>query len=115
MPTVAPQVDEPSSANHVDASPDLGETENSNHRAHLSEALAGLATGLTIPSPALPTTSNEGAAAYGRPNRVAITAERFLAGLQPKIEKAAEAAILAAVAKHLDPALQPAGNSNAPA
>jgi len=111
IPTVAPPVDEPSLTNQVDASPDFSEIEDSHHRAHLSEALAGLATGLTIPSPAMPTTSTEGAAAYARPNRVSITAERFLAGLQPKIEKAAETAILAAVSKHLAPAVHAAVNS----
>src|SRR6267154_4434520 len=119
-------------------------------RMHLSEALAGLAPSITLPSPALPTTSKlnsgftstnpearlnaevpsaspesqlnagfvgtnpetrESAAAYSRPNRVAITPERLLAALQPKIEKAAETAILAALAKHLAPALHAAVNS----
>ena len=119
-------------------------------RMHLSEALAGLAPSITLPSPALPTTSKlnsgsagsnpesrlnaeipnagresqlhaefvstnpetrESAAAYARPNRVAITPERLLAALQPKIEKAAEAAILNAVAKHLAPVLHAAVNS----
>ena len=119
-------------------------------RMHLSEALAGLAPSITLPSPALPTTSKlnsgfastnsesrlnaeipsaspesqlnagfvstnpetrENAAAYSRPNRVAITPERLLAALQPKIEKAAEAAILDAVAKHLAPTLHAAVNS----
>jgi hypothetical protein len=119
-------------------------------RMHLSEALAGLAPSITLPSPALPTTSKlnsgfastnpesrlnaeissagresqlnaefvstnpetrEGTAAYSRPNRVAITPERLLAALQPKIEKAAEAAILNAVAKHLAPVLHAAVNS----
>ncbi len=119
-------------------------------RMHLSEALAGLAPSITLPSPALPTTvklnsgfattnpesrlngeipsaspesqlnpgfvstnpeTRENAAAYSRPNRVAITPERLLAALQPKIEKAAEAAILDAVAKHLAPALHAAVNS----
>jgi hypothetical protein len=42
---------------------------------------------------------------------VAITPERLLAALQPKIEKAAETAILAAVNKHLTPALHAAINS----
>ena len=50
-------------------------------------------------------------AAYVKPNRVAITPERLLAGLQPKIEKAAEIAILTAVSKHLTPALHAAVNS----
>ncbi len=113
-----------------------GETD----RRVLSEALAGLATTMTIPSPALPTppksssvtvstdpatqiqagakagetvtTSNaEAAAAYLKPSRVAITPEKFLAALQPKIEKAAETAILTAVNKHLSPALHAAVNS----
>jgi len=106
-------------------------------RRHLSEALAGLAPPITMPSPALPTTAKvnaesegansetplnggfaaatpearEAAAAYSRPNRVAITPERLLAALQPKIEKAAETAILTAVSKHLSPALHAAVNS----
>jgi hypothetical protein len=50
-------------------------------------------------------------AAYVKPNRVAITPERLLAGLQPKIEKAAEIAILTAVSKHLTPALHAAVSS----
>ncbi len=93
-------------------------------RMHLSEALAGLAPSITMPSPALPTTSktnagfasataetSESAAAYARPNRVSITPERLLAALQPKIEKAAETAILTAISKHLAPALHAAVNS----
>jgi hypothetical protein len=100
-------------------------------RRDLSNALAGLAPSITEPSPALPTTAktaagpqlNAGvantnsapvesaAAAYARPNRVAITPERLLAALQPKIEKAAETAILAAISKHLPPALHAAVNS----
>jgi hypothetical protein len=51
------------------------------------------------------------APAYERPNRVAITPEKLLAALQPKIEKAVETAILAAVSKHLSPALHAAINS----
>jgi len=93
-------------------------------RRDLSEALAGLAPSITMPSPALPTTAKvgagpapanpgiaESAAAYSRPNRVAITPERLLAALQPKIEKAAETAILTAISKHLPPALHAAVNS----
>ena len=80
-------------------------------RQFLSEALAGLAPSMTPASPAMPTTSTDGATAYTRPNRVTITPEKLLAALQPKIEKTAEAAILAAVAKHLAPALQAAINS----
>jgi hypothetical protein len=140
--------------------------ETGNERMHLTQALAGLAPTMTMPSPAMPTTSknsapaanlntetqiNKGpastasatissagfsgaspatlsnpsfvsaspaglptrdtAAAYARPNRVAITPERLLAALQPKIEKAAEAAMLSAVSKHLAPALHTAVNS----
>ncbi|HEY1423718.1 MAG TPA: hypothetical protein VGF20_09710 [Candidatus Acidoferrum sp.] len=127
--------------------------ETGNERMHLTQALAGLAPTMTMPSPAMPTTSKnsapaanlstetqvntrpsstnsatisssgfvstnpttlptrESAAAYVRPNRVAITPERLLAALQPKIEKAAEMAILSAVSKHLAPALHTAVNS----
>ena len=94
------------------------------NRRDLSEALAGLAPSLGMSSPALPTTAKsdaglastnpetlESAAAYSRPNRVAITPERLFAALQPKIEKAAETAILTAVSKHLAPALHAAVNS----
>jgi hypothetical protein len=106
-------------------------------RMHLSEALAGLAPSISPPSPMPPTSpkvnggfasanpearlnpevpsvgpeASESSAAYARPNRVAITPERLLAALQPKIEKAAETAILAALAKHLGPALHAAVNS----
>jgi hypothetical protein len=93
-------------------------------RRDLSDALAGLAPSITMPSPALPTTAKasaapatpnpailESAAAYSRPNRVAITPERLLAALQPKIEKAAETAILTAISKHLPAALHAAVNS----
>ncbi len=93
-------------------------------RRDLSDALAGLASSITMPSPALPTTAKAGAgpatsnpvavesaAAYSRPNRVAITPERLLAALQPKIEKAVETAILTAISKHLPPALHAAVNS----
>jgi hypothetical protein len=106
-------------------------------RMHLSAALAGLAPSIHMPSPALPTTSKsnpnvasaetatqpsaepadanaeatDAAAAYIRPNRVSITPERLLAALQPKIEKAAETAILSAISKHLAPALHAAVNS----
>jgi hypothetical protein len=80
-------------------------------RQFLSEALAGLAPTMTPTSPAMPTTSTEGAAGYTRPNRVSITPEKLLAALQPKIEKAAETAILTAVTKHLAPALHAAINS----
>jgi len=95
-------------------------------RRFLTEALAGLAPAMVPASPALPTTakvggaalaggaiteSAESAAAYARPNRVAITPERLLVALQPKIEKAAETAILAAVTKHLSPAIHAAVES----
>jgi hypothetical protein len=110
-------------------------------RRLLTEALAGLASAVVPTSPAMASTSRSGAAAapapakieakpeailstspaansetpsaaaYDRPNRVAITPERLLAALQPKIEKAAETAILGAVNKHLTPALHAAINS----
>jgi hypothetical protein len=53
----------------------------------------------------------EAAAAYARPSRVPITPERLLAAMQPKIEKAAETAILTAVTKYLSPAIHSAINS----
>ena len=112
-----------------------GETD----RRLLTEALAGLAPSVVPASPAMATTSKSGAAvapakvepkalpagaevagqsgetpgapAYERPNRVAITPDKLLAALQPKIEKAVETAILAAVNKHLSPALHAAINS----
>ena len=87
----------------------------------LTEALAGLAPTAVADLPATATTSSapvsapteasDVAAAYARPNRVAITPERLLAALQPRIEKAAETAILAAVSKHLSPALHAAINT----
>jgi hypothetical protein len=108
-------------------------------RRDLSEALAGLTPSIPMPPPAPPTTAGvdaesvtagappgsklnagpasansavEGtAAAYVRPNRVAITPERLLAALQPKLEKAAETAMLSAVSRHLAPALHAAVNS----
>ena len=108
-------------------------------RRLLTEALAGLAPSVVPASPAIATTSKSGAAvapakvepratprdtdfagqsvevssapAYERPNRVAITPDKLLAALQPKIEKAVETAILAAVSKHLSPALHAAINS----
>jgi hypothetical protein len=108
-------------------------------RRLLTEALAGLAPSVVPVSPAMATTSKSGAAvapakveakatpldtdfvgqsvevssapAYERPNRVAITPDKLLAALQPKIEKAVETAILAAVSKHLSPALHAAINS----
>jgi hypothetical protein len=108
-------------------------------RRLLTEALAGLAPSVVPASPAMATTSKSGAAvapakvepkatpldtdiagqsvevssapAYERPNRVAITPDKLLAALQPKIEKAVEMAILAGVSKHLSPALHAAINS----
>jgi len=95
-------------------------------RRHLSEALAlptaakvnAESEGANSETPlnggfaaATPETREEAAAAFSRPNRVAITPERLLAALQPKIEKAAETAILTAVSKHLSPALHAAVNS----
>jgi hypothetical protein len=108
-------------------------------RQFLTEALAGLAPTMVPASPALPSTAKTGpvlvpaaqaaqaasaaqaaeasaaiaetAAAYARPNRVAITPDRLLAALQPKIEQAAETAILAAIAKHLSPAVHAAIDS----
>ena len=115
------------------APPVNGETD----RRFLTEALAGLAPSITMPSPAMATTAKpspgvastnsetrlnpgftsaitetlDSASAYARPNRVSITPERLLAALQPKIEKAAETAILSAVSKHLAPAVHAAVNS----
>ena len=112
-----------------------GETD----RRLLTEALAGLAPSVVPASPAMATTSKSGAAvapakvepkaapvdtdvasqsgeapsvpAYERPGRVAITPDKLLAAMQPKIEKAVETAILSAVNKHLSPALHAAINS----
>lgn len=53
----------------------------------------------------------DASAAYARPSRVPITPERLLAAMQPKIEKAAETAILTAVTKYLSPAIHSAINS----
>jgi len=57
------------------------------------------------------TTTSDGASAHTSANRVSITPERLLAALQPRIEKAAETAILSAVSKHLAPAVHAAVNS----
>src|SRR5438477_4674473 len=151
IPTSAPQNNQNGATTSASANPEEPPNgESTSHRMHLSEALAGLAPSLTIPSPALPTTAKvspeftnasadtrtkagsssaipepatnggfastspetrESAAAYTRPNRVAISPERFLAALQPKIEKAAETAILTAITKHLGPALHAAVDS----
>lgn len=130
IPAASPAADP--SANPT-APPVNGETD----RRFLTEALTGLAPSMTTPSPAMATTAKPGpgiagtdpetrlnpgftsaipetldsAAAYSRPNRVSITPERLLAALQPKIEKAAETAILSAVSKHLAPAVHAAVNS----
>jgi hypothetical protein len=87
--------------------------EQAGNRMHLTEALAGLAPSASKAPPIMPTTSTESPAAYAhaRPNRVSITPERLLAALQPRIEKAAEAAILTAISKHLAPAMHTAVNS----
>lgn len=87
--------------------------DTTSNRMQLSEALAGLSPAKTKAADPLPAATTENAAAYAhaRPNRVSITPERLLAALQPRIEKAAEAAILAAVNKHLAPALHAAVNS----
>ena len=70
-------------------------------------------TAATLGDPGLTGGSEAGqdAAAYSRPNRVPITPDRLLAAMQPKIEKAAETAILAAVTKYLSPAVHSAINS----
>ena len=123
IPAATPAADPSASPT---APPMNGETD----RRFLTEALAGLAPSITMPSPAMATTAKpnpgfsstspetrlnpetlDSAAAYARPNRVSITPERLLAALQPKIEKAAETAILSAVSKHLAPAVHAAVNS----
>ena len=87
--------------------------ETTSDRMQLSEALAGHSASVTKASPITQTTSTESAAAYAhtRPSRVSITPERLLAALQPRVEKAAEAAILTAISKHLAPAMRTAVNS----
>ena len=94
------------------ASASNGEVTTS-ERMHLTEALAGLSPSVTKAPQVMRTTTTENAAAYAhtRPKSVSITPERLLAALQPRIEKAAEAAILTAVSKHLAPALHTAVNS----
>ena len=101
-----------SSANAA-AATSVSNGETASERMHLSEALAGLSPSITKASPVMRSTSTESASAYAhaRPSRVSITPERLLAALQPRIEKAAEAAILTAVSKHLAPALHTAVNS----
>lgn len=96
-------------------------------RRFLTEALAGLAPTVAPASPVMATTAKTGpapeapiavpvtetpeAAAYAPPAPEAITPEGLLAALQPKIEKAVETAILAAVSKHLTPAVHAAIDS----
>ena len=147
----------PASSGAQEAAPSAASPEESGangdrsaDRVHLTDALAGLASSITMRSPAMPTmakgntgfasanpldtsagfaspnpatvasaeaastglgTQENAAASYVKPNRVAITPERLLAALQPKIEKAAEGAILAAISKHLAPAIHAAVNS----
>src|SRR5579859_1389946 len=87
--------------------------EQAGNPVHLTEALDRPAPSVTKAPPVMRTTSTESPAAYAhtRPNRVSITPERLLAALQPRIEKAAEAAILAAISKHLAPAMHTAVDS----
>jgi hypothetical protein len=89
------------------SNPPNGETRD---RQYLTEALAGLGPSVNKASSAAPI-PEDASAAYARPNRVSITPERLLAALQPKIEKAAETAILTAISKHLAPAIHAAVNS----
>ncbi len=114
-PTVEDMPPEPNGATNANATAATSASngEKSNDRMHLSEALAGHSPSVTKASPVMRTTSTESASAYAhtRPTRVSITPDRLLAALQPRIEKAAEAAILAAINKHLAPALHAAVNS----
>ena len=98
----------------VPASPALATTSKSGAAAAAAPAPAKIEPkpeAIASTSPVANIEAPSAAAAYDRPNRVAITPERLLAALQPKIEKAAETAILAAVNKHLTPALHAAINS----
>jgi len=74
----------------------------------VSDTLDAPAAGETAQSTEM---AADAAAAYTRPSRVPITPERLLAAMQPKIEKAAETAILTAVTKYLSPAIHSAINS----
>lgn len=78
-------------------------------------SLLGVSDALDAPAASETAQSTEmaadAAAAYTRPSRVPITPERLLAAMQPKIEKAAETAILTAVTKYLSPAIHSAINS----
>jgi hypothetical protein len=137
-PTAEDMPQMPVTAKENESGHSNGETTD---RMLLTEALAGLASTVVPASPAMATTAKSGAAAAPapakiepkpdavaatspaassetpgapadeRPNRMAITPERLLAALQPRIEKAAETAILGAVNKHLTPALHAAINS----
>jgi len=137
-PTAEDMPQMPVTAKENESGHSNGETTD---RMLLTEALAGLASTVVPASPAMATTAKSGAAAATapakiepkpdavaatspaasretpgapadeRPNRMAITPERLLAALQPRIEKAAETAILGAVNKHLTPALHAAINS----
>jgi hypothetical protein len=96
----------------VPASPAMAATSKSGAAAAPAPAKAEPAAAPVAPTlVAAPEVEAAGAPAYERPNRVAITPDKLLAALQPKIEKAAETAILAAVNKHLTPALHAAINS----
>jgi hypothetical protein len=99
-------------ASVVPASPAMAATSKSGAAAAPAPAKAEPAAAPVAPTlVAAPEVEAVGAPAYERPNRVAITPDKLLAALQPKIEKAAETAILAAVNKHLTPALHAAINS----
>src|SRR5438874_1780086 len=114
-----PAVANPAAISSPAIAPTNGDGEFTGDRMHLSAALAGLAPAITMPSPAMPSTAKTSPefaaanpeAAYKTPNRLAITPERLLAALQPRIEKAAETAILTSISKHLGPALHAAVNS----
>src|SRR5438874_4557892 len=119
MPMAPPAVANPAAISSAAVAPTNGDGEFTGDRMHLSAALAGLAPTITMPSPAMPSTAKTSPefvaanpeAAYKTPNRLAITPERLLAALQPRIEKAAETAILTSLSKHLGPALHAAVNS----
>jgi hypothetical protein len=96
----------------VPASPAMATTSKSGAAAAPSPAKVEPAAAQVAPTFAgTPQVEAASAAAYERPNRVAITPEKLLAAMQPKIEKAVETAILAAVNKHLSPALHAAINT----
>jgi hypothetical protein len=97
----------------VPASPAMATTSKSGAAAAVAPAPAKIEAKAETEAISFETQTLEvpSAPAYERPNRVAITPDRLLLALQPKIEKAAETAILAAVNKHLTPALHAAINS----